>query len=68
MMEKIYYYYDHTYGEGAVIGDFGELMNFIDNSYDKNRHTIQDSWSGHKETCKENDNAIVDELDEAENI
>ena len=57
-MEKIYYYYDHTYGEGFVIGDFGELMNFIDDSYDKDRHTIQDTWRGHKETFKENDNII----------
>ena len=57
-MEKLYFYYEHTYGEGGVIGHFGELMDFIDNSYDKDRHTIQDSWEGHKETCDENDNII----------
>ena len=55
-MKTLYFYYDHTYGEGGVIGDFGELMDFIDNSYDKDRHTIQDCWEGHKQCCKDNDN------------
>jgi len=55
-MEKLYFYYDHTYGEGGVIGHFGELMDFIANSYDKDRHTIQDCWEGHKQCCKDNDN------------
>jgi hypothetical protein len=54
----LYYYYDHSYGEGGVIGNFGELMNFIDNSYDKDRHTIQDCWDSHKQCCADNDNPI----------
>ena len=53
-----YYYYDHTYGEGGAIGNFGLLMDFIDNSYDKDRHTIQDCWDSHKQCCKDNDNTI----------
>ena len=58
-MEKIYYYYyDHTYGEGGVIGQFGDLMDFIDNSYDKDSHTIQDCWESHKQCCEDNDNPI----------
>lgn len=57
-----YYYYDHCYGEGYKIGDFGDLMNFIDNSYDKDRHSIQDCLDSHKECCKENDN-IIEELE-----
>ena len=28
-MKTLYFYYDHTYGEGGVLGDFGELMDFI---------------------------------------
>lgn len=55
---KTYYYYDHTYGEGFVLGDFGKLMNFIDDSYDDERHSIQDSLGGHKLCCQENDNPI----------
>jgi len=51
-----YYYYDHTYGVGGNIGDFGNLMYFIEESYDKDRHTIQDSWDSHKQCCKDNDN------------
>ena len=57
-MEKLYFYYDHTYGEGGTIGDFGDLMNFIDNTYDKNRFTIQDCWDSHKQCCADNDNPI----------
>ena len=53
-----YYYYDHCYGEGYEIGDFGDLMNFIDKSYDKDRHSIQDCLDSHEECCKENDNII----------
>ena len=55
---KKYYYYDHTYGEGFVLGDFGKLMNFIEESYDLDRHSIQDSLQAYKECCKENDNPI----------
>ena len=55
-MKTLYFYYDHTNGEGGVIGDFGELMNFIDNSYDKDRHSIQDCWESHKQCCEDNDN------------
>tara|TARA_R100001377_G_scaffold19056_1_gene9946 strand:- start:437 stop:628 length:192 start_codon:yes stop_codon:yes gene_type:complete len=55
-----YYYYDHAYGQGHVIGDFGKLMNFIDDSYDDERHSIQDSLGGHKLCCQENDNPIED--------
>ena len=50
-----YYYYDHYYGEGGKLGGFGDLMDFIDESYDKDRHTIQDSLDSHKQCCKEND-------------
>ena len=31
-------------------------MDFIKNSYDKDRHTIQDCWEGHKQCCEDNDN------------
>jgi len=55
-METLYFYYDHTNGEGGVIGHFGELMDFIDNSYDKDRFSIQDCWEGHKQCCENNDN------------
>ena len=55
-MEKLYFYYDHTYGEGGVIGHFGELMDFIKNSYDKDRHSIHDCWESHKQCCEDNDN------------
>mgnify|MGYP003117334342 CR=1 FL=1 len=58
MREKSYYYYDHVYGEGGYFKNFGELMDFIDNAYDKDRHTIQDSWESHVQVCKENDNPI----------
>ncbi len=57
-MIKQYYYYDHTYGEGGVIGDFSKLMDFMNNSYDKDRHTVQDCLKSHKQCCKENDNPI----------
>ena len=52
----VYFYYDHTYGEGGVLGDFGELMDFIKNSYDKDRHSIHDCWESHKQCCEDNDN------------
>ena len=55
-MKTLYFYYDHINGEGGVIGDFGELMNFIDNSYHKDRHSIHDCWESHKQCCEENDN------------
>ena len=55
-METLYFYYDHTNGEGGVIGHFGELMDFIDNSYDKDRFSIQDCWDSHKQCCEDNDN------------
>jgi hypothetical protein len=55
-METLYFYYDHTYGEGGVIGDFGDLMDFIDNSYDKDRFSIQDCWDSHKQCRRDNDN------------
>ena len=55
-MKTLYFYYDHTNGEGGVIGHFGELMNFIDNSYDKDRHSIHDCWERHKQCCEDNDN------------
>ena len=51
-----YYFYDHYYGEGHKLGGFGDLMDFIDESYDKDRHTIQDSFHSHKKCCDENDN------------
>ena len=57
-MIKQYYYYDHTYGEGGVIGDFSKLMDFMNNSYDKDRHTVQDCLKSHKQCCKENDNPV----------
>jgi hypothetical protein len=47
-MKTMFYYYDHAYGEGGTIGQFGELMDFIDNNYDKDRFTIQDCWDSHK--------------------
>ena len=56
MSKRIYYCYDHYYGEGHRIGDFCELCEFIDNGYDKDRFTLQDSLSYHKERCKENNN------------
>ena len=55
-MKTLYFYYDHTYGEGGVLGDFGELMDFIKNSYDKDRHSIHDCWGSHKQCCEDNDN------------
>ncbi len=55
-MKTLYFYYDHTYGEGGVLGDFGELMDFIKNSYDKDRHSIHDCWESHKQCCEDNDN------------
>ena len=61
-MKTMFYYYDHAYGEGGTIGHFGELMDFIDNTYDKDRFTIQDCWDSHKQCCKDNDNPIVDEV------
>ena len=61
-MKTMFYYYDHAYGEGGTIGQFGELMDFIDNNYDKDRFTIQDCWDSHKQCCKDNDNPIVDEV------
>ena len=57
-MIKQYYYYDHTYGEGGVIGDFSKLMDFMKYNYDKDRHTVQDCLKSHKQCCKENDNPI----------
>tara|TARA_B110000503_G_C6836488_1_gene285018 strand:- start:327 stop:521 length:195 start_codon:yes stop_codon:yes gene_type:complete len=53
-----YYYYDHTYGQGYELGDLGALMDFIDESYDLDRHSIQDSLEGHELCCQENDNQI----------
>jgi|TARA_R110002111_G_scaffold217067_1_gene279559 hypothetical protein len=50
-----YYYYDHYYGKGETLGDFGKFMDFIDESYDKDRHTVQDSLNSHKQCCKDND-------------
>ena len=58
MKEIDYYYYDHVYREGGRLGNFGKLMDFIDNAYDKDRHTIQDSWESHIQVCEENDNPI----------
>jgi len=55
---KNYYYYDHVYGEGYVIGDFGKLMDFIDKEYDKEKHSVHDTLGSHEICCKENDNPI----------
>ena len=52
MKEIDYYYYDHVYGEGGRLGNFGKLMDFIDNAYDKDIHTIQDSWESHIQVCE----------------
>ena len=41
-MKTMFYYYDHTYGEGGTIGHFGELMDFIDNTYDKDRLIVDE--------------------------
>ena len=57
-MIKQYYYYDHTYGEGGLIGDFSNLLDFMKKNYDKDRHTVQDCLKSHKQCCKENDNPI----------
>ena len=60
-MKTMFYFYDHAYGEGGTIGDFGQLMTFIDNTYDQDRFSIQDSWEGHKQCCLDNDNPIEED-------
>jgi len=55
---KHYYYYDHVYGVGYKLGNFGDFMEFIDNCYDVDIHSVQDCLTYHKQVCRDNDNTI----------
>tara|TARA_R100001369_G_scaffold21471_3_gene39000 strand:- start:73 stop:561 length:489 start_codon:yes stop_codon:yes gene_type:complete len=52
--KNIYYYYDHTYGTGEEIGNFGEFLDFMEDSYDKKRHSVQSSLEEFEACCQQN--------------
>ena len=58
---KHYYYYDHVNGEGHKLGHFGHFMEFIDETYDFDIHSVQDCLASHKMCCEENDNPIEED-------
>mgnify|MGYP003632698583 FL=1 len=52
--EITYYYFDHTNLEAGEIGDFGKLVDFIDNDYDKDKHSIHDCLESNKMCIRDN--------------
>ena len=60
-MTKKYYAYDHSNEDRLTFTDFGVFMYWIDNIYDKEKHSVHDTRGSLDMCCKENDNPI-DEL------
>jgi len=60
-MTKKYYAYDHSNEDRLVFNHFGIFMYWIDNMYDKEKHSVHDTRDSLDMCCKENDNPI-DEL------
>ena len=60
-MARKYYVYDHWEHDWCntwCYDNFGDFMDFIENGYDPERHSVQDSLRSHNECCKNNDNEI----------
>ena len=58
MSKKLYYVYDHHQQDWRnkwIYESFDDFMNFMENSYDKERHSVHDTLKGHLECCREND-------------
>jgi len=54
-MSKKYYAYDHYNEDRLIFKDFGKFMDWIDNVYDKERYSVQDCLSSHRQCCWAND-------------
>ena len=67
MSNRKYYIYDHSQQDWCnrfILNDFGKFMDFIENEYDSERHSVQDSLRSHKECCKDNDIVIEENENE----